>query len=262
MVQSLLGSVVISGVGLVFVLVGAYTMNRGRVGRARSGRIAETETTKIRELRPGTVEVKGTAHLAEDVNLVESPITKKAGLATYVEMEQWESSGQGGGNWETKHEEQTAVPIVVDDGSGEVRVELPADGDLNVEEAETTVEAGHEPPETIEQYVKNEAAIDEATRREFGPLRTGERRRYSEGVIEPGEEVYVLGRAREDADADWGERSFVIDEPTEFGDFVLSDKSEEELVREGKRSGLVSLVFGGALVVAGIAAAVFPWVAA
>lgn len=262
MVQGLVTSVVISGIGLVFVLVGLYTMNSGRLERARSGRLAAIETTKIRELRPGTVEVKGTAHPTEDTTLIESPITKQAGVATYVEMKEWESSGQGGGNWETKHEKQTAIPIVVDDGSGEVRVELPASGDLNVEETETTVEAGEEPPEKIKRYVEDERAIDEATRHEFGPLKTGERRRYVEGVIEPGEEVYVLGTAREDTDADWGERSFVIDEPTEFGDFVLSDKSEEELVREGKRSGLVSLVFGGALVVAGTAATVFPWVGA
>jgi hypothetical protein len=262
MVQSLLGSVLISGVGMVFVLVGLYTMNKGRLERAQSERIAETETTKIREIRPGTVEVKGSAHLAEDATSVESPITKRAGVAFYVEMEQWESSGQGGGSWETKHEKQTAVPIIVDDGSGEVLVELPPDGDLNVDQEETTVEAGDEPPENIRQYVEAEAAIDEAQRREFGPVKTGERRRYSEGVIEPGEDVYVLGTAREDEGADWGERSFVIDEPTEFGDFVLSDKSEEELVREGKRGGLVSLVLGGTLVVAGIAATVFPWVGA
>ncbi|WP_458190558.1 GIDE domain-containing protein [Haladaptatus sp. NG-WS-4] len=262
MVQSLVGSVAVSGVGLVFVLVGLYTMNGGRVERAQSRRITDTETTKIRELNPGTAEVKGTAHLAEDATLVESPITGRDALATSVEMEEWESSGQGGGNWETKHAEQTTVPITVDDGSDEVRVELPANGELNVEEAETTVEAGDEPPEHIKQYVEDEAAIDAATRHEFGPLSTGERRRYSEGVIEPGEGVYVLGTARHDEDADWGERAFVIDEPTESGDFVLSDKSEEELIREGKRGGLVSLVLGGALVVAGIAATVFPWVGA
>jgi hypothetical protein len=262
MVQSLVGNVIISGVGIVFVLVGLYTMNGGRLERAQSKRIADTETTKIRELNPGTVEVKGTAHLAEDASLVDSPITKQAGLAFYVEMEEWESSGQGGGNWETKHEKQTANPIVVDDDSGEVRVELPPDGDLNVDQEETTVEAGDEPPENIRQYIKDEAAVDEAPRREFGPLRTGERRRYSEGVLKPGEEVYVLGTARNDEDADWGKHSFIIDEPTEFGDFVLSNKSEEELVREGKRGGLVSLVLGGSLVVAGIAATVFPWIGA
>lgn len=262
MVQSIVGSVAISGIGLVFVLVGLYTMNKGRAGWAQSTRLTDTETTKIRELHPGTVEIKGTAHLAEDATLVESPITKQDAVASYVEMEQWESSGQGGGNWETKHEAQTAVPITVDDGSGEVRVELPADGELLLEETETMVEAGDEPPEQIKRYIADEAAIDEATRREYGPLKTGERRRYSEGVIEPGEDVYVLGTAREAADADWGEYAFVIDTPTESGDFILSNKSEQELVREGKRGGLVSLVLGSILVIAGIAATVFPWVGA
>lgn len=259
MFQGLLENIAISGFGLVFVVAGLYTMNKGRVERAQSERIDDTETTAIRDLEPGTVELKGTARPAEDANVVESPITEQDALATYVEMEEWESSGQGGGSWETKHEDRTTVSMIVDDGTGEVRIELPADGELNVEETKTEVGSGDEPPEQIKQYLEAEAAIQEASRYDVGPLSFGERRRYSEGMIEPGEDVYVLGAARE-AESEWGERNFVVDEPTESGDFVLSDKSEEELIREGKRSGLVYLGFGGALTAVGVFVAVIPWV--
>lgn len=259
MVEGLLGKVVISGVSFAFVVAGLYTMNKGRIERAQSERIAETATTAIRDLGPGTAEVKGTARLAEDATVVESPITGQEALATYVEMEEWESSGEGGGNWTTKHEERTAKPMVVDDGTGEVRIDLPADGELNVEDTKTKVESGDEPPERIKKYLEDEAAIAEASRYDVGPLSIGERRRYSEGLIEPGEEIYVLGAARE-AQSEWGERNFVIDEPTESGDFILSDKSEEELIREGKRGGLVYLGFGAVLTAVGAYVGMIPWI--
>ena len=258
MVQDLIVKLGWSGFSLIFVVVGLYTMTEGREQQAQSGRIAATETTRIRDLRPSTVEVKGTAHPAEGATLLESPITKTDALAVHVAVEEWESDGQGAGSWETIHEEVTGVPMLVDDGTGEVGVELPADGGLNVDQTRTKVDAGDEPPEAIRRYVENEADVNEAASRDFGPLSVGDSRRYSEGVVEPGEEVYVLGRAREER-AGWGERNVVIAEPTEAGDFILSDKSEADLVREGKRGGLVQLGFGGLLAAVGAVFAVYPW---
>jgi hypothetical protein len=259
MVQGPIVKLLMSGFGLVFVVVGLYTMNRGRKQRAQSERIADTETTRIRDLGGGTAEIKGTAHPADGATAMESPITRADALAFHVEVEEWESGGDSGGHWETEHEEQRAVSMTVDDGTGEVRVEPPSDGGLNVDLTRTKVGSGEEPPEPIRRYVEREAGVDEATRHELGPLAIGDRRRYSEGVIEPGEEVYVLGTARE-ADAGWGERAFVIDEPTGSGDFVLSDKSEADLIREGKRGGLVFLIVGGLFALVGSLFTVVVWV--
>lgn len=102
------------------------------------------------------------------------------------------------------------------------------------------------------------AGIDEADRRNYGPVALGERRKFSEGTIKPEEKVYVFGAAREAAD--WDGSKFVIDEPTADGDFILSNKSEGELIKEGKRGGLVFLVFGGILVLAGTMGMIVPWV--
>jgi len=260
MATELLFKVGWSAFSLVFVAVGLFVVNGGRKRRARSERIDNTETTPVRDLGPGTVELKGTARPAAEATPRESPITAADALAFHVEVEKYQSSSQGGGSWRTIHEEQEAVPILLGDGTGEVRVELPADGGLDVELTRKRVGGGEEPPEPIRRYVENEAAVDEATRHDLGLLSIGERRRYSEGVIEPGEEVYVLGRARE-KEAGWGDREYVIDEPTEAGDFVLSDKSEEDLIEEGKWGGVIMLVFGGVFVVVGSLFAVVPWIA-
>jgi hypothetical protein len=247
-----------SGFSLLFVIVGLFTANRGRKSRARSGRIADTETTPVRDLQPGTVEVKGTAHPAEGASPIESPITEADALASHVEIEKYQSSNQGSGSWKTIHEERDTVPMVVDDGTGRVRVELPPDGKLNLDAIRTRVSGGEEPPKPIQRFVEQASAIDEAARRDIGPLSLGERRRYSEGVIEPGEEVYLLGRAREEQ-AGWGEREHVIDEPTPAGDFILSDKSEEELVKSGRWGGAFLLGFGGLFAGVGALFAIIPW---
>jgi len=232
MVQGLLFKLGWSVFSLVFVAIGLFVVNGGRKRRARSKRIESTETTPVRDLGPGTVELKGTARPAEGATPKESPITCADALAFHVEVEKYQSSSEGGGSWRTIHEEEESVPILLSDGTGEVRVELPDDGGLNPELTRKRVGGGEEPPEPIRRYVENEAAVDEATRHDLGLLSVGERRRYSEGVIEPGEDVYVLGRAREE-EAGWGEQAYVIDEPTAAGDFVLSDKREEELIEAG-----------------------------
>jgi len=247
-----------SGFGLVSVVVGLYMVNQGRKRRARSIRIAKTETTHVRDLQQGTVEVKGTARPADDADPMESPITAADSLTTHVEIEKYQSSNQGGGSWKTIHEEQRSIPFLVDDGTGKVRVEPPSDGTANVEQIQTTVGGGEEPPEPIRRFVEQEAEVEAAARFDLGLLSVGERRRYSEGVIEPGEEVYVLGRARE-KQAGWGDRAYVIDEPTETGDFILSDKSEEDLIQEGRWSSALMFGFGGLCAVVGVAFAALPW---
>jgi hypothetical protein len=249
---------VVSLGSIVFLVVGLVTMNKGRKERAESTRMEEIETTRIRDVSPGPVEVKGTVHGTEDSTLQAAPFSDTDALAVSVEVQEWHTGGEGGGNWKTIFEEETAEPIYVDDGTGEILVELPADGGLNLEQDEWKVEAGDDPPQAIRTYVENEPDLDLPEGHDLGPLSTGERRRYREGVLEPDEDVYVLGTVSETG-AGWDTRTYVIGEPTVDGDFVLSDKSEAQLVKEGKRGGLVFLAFGGLLTAVGLGLLVFPF---
>lgn len=246
-----------SSFSLLSVGIGLYLINRGRKLRGQSERIAATETTPVRDLQPGPVEVKGIAHPAETASVMESPITAADALATRVEVEKYQSSNQGGGSWKTIYETESAVPITVDDGTAEVRVELPPDGELNLEQIRNTVGGGEEPPEPIQRFIEQETDIDEATRYDLGLLSVGERRRYSEGVLEPREEVYVLGTARETTG--WDGQDYCIDESTQSGEFILSDKSEDALVEEGRWGGGIMLVVGGVATVMGTLFAIGPW---
>lgn len=243
---------------IVFVAVGIVIANKGRAERAESTRMEETETTEIRNLSPGVVEVKGSAHGTDDATPQASPFTGTDALAVHIEVQEWHSGGEGGGNWKTIFEEETAEPIYADDGTGEVLVALPDDGGLNLEQEEWKIQPGDDVPEAIREYVEQEPELSLPDGHDIGPLSTGERRRYREGVLTPGEDVYVLGTASETG-AGWDTREYVIDEETSDGDFVLSDKSEAQLVQEGKRGGLVFLAFGALLIVVGIGALVLPF---
>lgn len=249
-----------SAFSLIFVAVGVLTMKKGWASRSKSKRIEETETTPIRDLEPGTVEVKGTAQLAEDGELLQAPFSKADALATTVEVEEYHNNGQHGGSWDTEFEDQQMTSLIVDDGTGTVAVDLPPDGELNLEMRKKKVGAGDEPPENVQAFLETEPAVDEASRGSFGPLNYGDRRRYGEGVIEPGESVYVIGNARR-VQGDWGERDFAIDELTPAGDFVLSDKSESELVSEGKFGGIFLILFGGVFAAVGALFTIAPWFA-
>ena len=257
MVQGIAEDILISGFGLVFVVAGLYAVNLGWTERTRSSEIADTETTEIRNLEAGRVEIKGTALLPEEASPVQSPISRTDALAAHVEVQEWDSSGRAG-NWQTIHETVVEAPMLVDDGTGRIHVELPSDDGLNVEQTVWEVESNEEPPDDVRRYVENVAGLDIPERSDYGPVSIGEPRKYKEGYIEPGAEVYVLGSARE-ADAGWGERNFVIDDPTDSGEFILSDKSEQELVQEGKVGGLIYIGIGGLVTIAGVVTVVIPW---
>lgn len=237
---------------LIPILGGLFVANMGRKAKNRSNTIQATETSEVSGLRPGKVEVKGTARPTEGGPTLTSPISRDEALATKVKVERYDSgTSETGGGWTTIYEDKKAVPFVVDDGTGEVRVDTPLTSEQKMlfEMTRERVPGGQEPPERIRNFVERKQEIDETSKSGIGPISLGERRRYMEGSIEPGEDVYVLGEAREQAG--WDERGYVIDGTTESGEFVVSDKPEEQLVKEGNWGGLLLYVVGGISVLFG-----------
>ncbi|WP_083870219.1 GIDE domain-containing protein [Haloterrigena salina] len=256
MAPEILSTLIPISFGLFFVGVGCHVINLGHKQSAQSDRVTDTTTSSISSLQPGAIGVEGIARPAEDATVRKSPIEMDDALVARVTVEK--NTASEGTNWKIIHEETIREPLVVDDRTGEIRVEFPLDGELIVEQMQTEVHSGHEPPERIQRYVETEPNVDEAPRRRYGPVGVGEHRRYTEEVIEPGENVYVLGTARE-IQGSWGEQKYLIDEPTEAGDFVLSDQSKDEVVQRLKRTGSKRLAAGGLFVVIGILCISWPW---
>jgi len=248
-------------VSLVPLIGGLLSIKKARRVKKRNKSVEEVHFSEIGELEPGTVKINGEARRTDDGSALRSPISRKGAIGYVTRVE--EPGGGKSQSWETVYEDEEFVPFVVDDGTGEVRVEPPPEvstaggmfpkRQVDIELTQTTVWGDEEPPERVKDFIKRNEEVEEAEGVIFD-----EDRRYSEGVIEPGEEVYVFGEATEEGgDGVWGERICVIDETTPAGEFVVSDKEGERWLEKRDKGALLMYGVGGvAFVVGGLSALV------
>jgi len=238
--EEILGQGIFAVVSLVFVLFGGGMVYKAYGLYKRRKAIGETETTEVQSLEPGVTEVKGTAIVPDGGQILDVPFSETEGVVVQVKVQEYHTSSEGGGSWKTIHENTDTAPFLVDDGTGTVRVD-PEGADLPMDTEKTTVGSGEKPPERIRRYLENEPDVDEAWKASLGPLDFGNRRRYTEAVVEPEEDVYVLGEAAEVDDEEWGQRSFKID----GGDpFIVSDQSETAVKQGSTLSAIILFVIG------------------
>lgn len=253
--------------GALLVIAGVV----GRYGRRQHRRrslVAGTPTTDVRAIDDeGRIELTGTVVADETFD---SPIQDDESVLAAWEIEEWNESGTSD-MWETRATGVYTRAFALDDGTGEVRIEIddrvagedsghtdiklgPVDLDrtissgVSVEDvwcsfehfrAETTVPPDADPPERIAQFVQGEAGISPQTGSITNLVDVGTKhgeRRYYEGTIEPGQEIYLLGTAEATSDATYplGPDDVVITPPAadEDGSLIVSDRTEEELLSE------------------------------
>lgn len=208
--------------------------------------IRNTPTTTVRAAPMGRVEVKGQVCPVSDEDLVQSPFRGTPCVAYECEIEEYREDDDGG-HWATIHERRVAPSFLLRDDTGTLAVEAgEARWSFERDYRETFRESNR--PEPIDAYV--EAHLDEGGLLDpdvFG----GEKQRFSEWTLEPGEDVYVLGAARPTAGS---ARSFPDevdlmvrrDEATDT--FLLSDASETAILGTTWWTGVSSLAAGVVLV--------------
>jgi len=191
------------------------------------------------ETRSGPVEIEGTATVDEG-RTVETPFTGTECLAYEYEAQEYRSSGKNS-SWRTLEEGGDAVPFVVEDGTGRVRVD-PSGAALHFEEHATRVDAGSEPPERIAQYIESTDDIDiqdGTADLVITEVNYGNDQKFVERRLDVDEDVYVYGEADRAAAGGWG--SGLVDAVVADGDrtpvFVVSDTSERGTAwRIGKKA--------------------------
>lgn len=244
--------------GAMGVLVSLFSLAGGLVvgyvgwrARGTGARIDETGTTRVSDIGRGRVAVTGRVRPVSNGGTVRSPIGQTKVVAYRTLVQEYRSgNSETGGHWEQLYNRSDAVPFLVDDGTGTVRVDPPPDATQRFEWQQMMVQPDEKPPPAIRSFVERAGEVDKSSGHSLGPLSVGPRRRYSEGVLAPGENVYVLGTARE-TDADWDGREYVTDGPA-AGEFVISDKPPDELVTEQSARGRLYLAVGGISAVAGL----------
>jgi len=267
------------GISLLGVGVVACLWGYGRLSLYRT--IAGTPTSDVADVdRPGVVELRGTAKAAGGETIT-APLSGQEALAAGWRVEEWDQSGEDSSHWQEKAEGYDSVPFGLDDGTAAIAVYPGSDatssasvdldfGDLDhsVRVDDATVDfrtlevvhqsaPGEEKPDRIDEF-EGMRAVLRPQPETSGMMDLGKNhgeRRYYEGTIEPGDEVYLLGRAvpQNDAASSVGFRpENAVVEPSGDGPFVLSQRSESEL-RSSTRLGLAGLAGGVVSCLAGLA---------
>ncbi|HEY8212123.1 MAG TPA: GIDE domain-containing protein [Myxococcaceae bacterium] len=228
-------------------LLGAFAMYRwGRSFRAIARRIEEMTSTPASRVAPGFVEVKGRAKGARSP--VTSPVSKRPCVYYRFLVEELVKRGKSS-TWRTRIDDQQECGLlVVDAWQGEIEVNLRAATLMLKPDLRTKSGFLNDAPPELE-----------ATLRQYGGTSQGfifnKAMRYTETVLNAGDEVYVIGTARQQ-----GGR-MMIDRGGDL--FIVSDQPEEEVTRSfhGKKTSrylvsvLLALVGLGFLVLSAAAPA-------
>lgn len=210
------------------VVLGAYGRRTARL----HGLVSSLERTRTGDVEAGgLVELEGTVR---GESTFEAPVSGRDCVLAAWEVEEYQSSQVGSpttGTWNTIATGVYADPFALDDGSGAVEVAvgnhsdvgrsaLPFgpedwvdDGTVAVHDVVCEFEAfpevlSHElgeEPERVEPFVEMEPFLDPSDERGLEMPNLGSSlgsRRYSEQVVAPGDDVYLVGHADDDAPTD------------------------------------------------------------
>jgi hypothetical protein len=258
-------TLVLFAAGAILFIIAVFAAIYGRRQHHKRALVEDTETTDVKDIKDeGLVELKGTVR-ADDT--VDSPIKGEKSTLSAWEVEEWDERGESE-MWQTRATGIYAAPFELDDGTGTVHVDvgdhvsdassgtgiddvqvgaidvdrLLSDGvavdnthaALNGFSVETSVSPDADPPDRIREFVQGETAIGTQTDSITNVLDAGTQhgeRRYYEGTLGPSDDIYLLGQARatEDATHPLKPEDIVIS-PSGDGQFIISDKSEAELM--------------------------------
>jgi hypothetical protein len=231
--------------GGFFGAIGVYMASQGIKMLRIAGRAADTASSKVRSVAIGFAELSGTATAHETLT---APFSGRPCTYYTCEIERYESSGSGKSrrtSWVMKWLGTNHIGFSLDDSTGSIA--------LKTEQAEFNCAPDKRwylrPGSrfTIKRWrdhMGNLAAL-EPDAHEIAPTERGSSRigsyRFTERIIAPGEQIYVLGTVQRDDTIHVG-----LDR--RLGPFVISDQKEEVLVREMRRNALGLLIIGAVFV--------------
>jgi len=213
----------------------------------RINAIDSRETVSPWQATPGPIAVEGTIAVA-DVDPIRTPLTGEE--AVFVDWEREENPhGEDEGMTTTG---QRAVDFGIEDDRGEIRIRPKTPDAVTVSSGARTTEYVHDVDvidadlreqleafdtdsrDTDGWYQQSSAKIAHGLRREDGDMR------FIQEALTPGDDCYVVGEAKRDADGE------LVIETGGDGPFVLSNMGAESLAEhyEGNQTLLLLIVVG------------------
>lgn len=209
----------------------------------------------------GLQELEGRARPVDGT--VTAPFTDTESLICEYEVESHRHDHDGS-DWHTRTHDTEAVPFEVEHEGTAVAVDPENAQRLLTQEFRVDTGRTDQYPPGIQQYFDGGETV------ELGPIEFnthGGRLRFTENRLEPGEEVYVLGPAEQDASAvpdgsdarlaiapgDRGWKEWILGDP-----FVVSDSGEGQAERRQLKRALMLVLFGAIFAGIGLAVILFP----
>lgn len=200
-------------------------------------KIKDTPTTDIRYLDEGYFEVK--AAVTENSTFIQSPLSDLECVWFCIHIEEYIKRGKNG-SWRTKIKLTEQGRCILDDGSGECLLDLKhIDFDFNTQYSGKSGTLDN--PTSEEQAALQKFGIDGETFLGFN-----RKLRYTEYILRPNDELYILGNCEEQSGSD-----LMVLRGTSDQKLFVSDKSEDVLIKKHN----MQLVWQGGLTLALLAGA-------
>lgn len=266
------------GIGAVISLVGLFLVVAGvrRLGTAVS--MYRSTTTPVREIPQSDdpVEFGGTAEPPTDDETIDAPFSGEPAFCCTVWMETEDlqrtdiegaevleskepatrSDPETRTNWLLSERDGFRQPFVVRDGGGRVAVD-PAGADLDITghmgSVALTLEPNDSLPDGVRQRLRSLEAADVAF--DCDPdtwRRDGERVRFREARLEPGDDVHVAGGAVESVPEEWGSAVNATVGAANGDRYLISKGTESSVVRRHAVQFVTGLAVGGVLLALGL----------
>jgi hypothetical protein len=243
--------------GVVLLLIGIIALVNGIPNLRRRRRIIATPTSAIAQA-PGTgpVEVKGRIAASEQ-GLVVAPFSARQGVWIRVIVQERRSRGKSS-YWATVVNEMDSRHFFVDDGSGQMARVVPPGANV-ILESQAVANSGtfRDAPPHLEAFLNARGLKSTSW------LGMNKQMRYEEQILAPGDNLYAIGQSRRQAGPPVsdgyrmvpGTQLVMYAAPGAEGELILTNKTEEELVKRLRWGFVGGVICAGLAVLLGVAGA-------
>lgn len=241
------GSIFIGLMGLSGLLFGVPLFFSGLRNMKKKKLMQSLPTSKIRSLAVGIAEIYG--KVVPGKGIMKSPISNRDCIGTKIIIKQYVDHGQGG-YWNVVKKIVVGNEFFLQDDTGRVSVDLRgAELDLPV-----SYEFGSS-PET-DPYPTMVTFLKKHNFNFKNYLGENKNLLYSESIIKPGDELYILGRVDDnpnfrDGDAEHGVQDLMMQKSNNSDIYFISTRSKKQILGKGNKK-MIAQTFGGPFLIGGI----------